>query len=39
MIDEADMEFGRKPVLPVRFKSEVDKNKDIGIPIVKLNRG
>lgn len=39
MIDEGDMEFGKKPVLPVKFKSENDKTKDIGIPIVKLNRG
>ncbi len=39
MVDEADIEIGKKPVLPVKFKSGIDKNKDVGIPIVKLNRG
>jgi DNA-directed RNA polymerase alpha subunit len=28
-----------KPVMPVKFKSSIDKDKEVGIPIVKLNRG
>lgn len=28
-----------KPVLPVKFYSGIDKTKQVGIPIVKLNKG
>jgi len=38
MVDESDTQFGKKPVLPVKFYSENNNGKDVGIPIVKLNK-
>lgn len=38
---ENDMygDFGTKNVMPVKFQSGLDQHKNVGIPIVKLNRG
>jgi hypothetical protein len=39
MVNESDSISGRRPVKPVEFKAQNDKTKQLGIPIVKLNKG
>jgi DNA-directed RNA polymerase alpha subunit len=39
MFNDSEAVTGRRPVKPVEFRSDSDKSKLLGIPIVKLNRG